>query len=46
MVIGAVVSLALLAAFWHNQMVFGVAINLALIALAVVQPGWLTERIG
>ena len=45
-IVGAVVSLALLVAFWHTQMAFGVAIDLALIALAVLRPGWLTDRVG
>ena len=45
-IVGAVVSLALLVAFWHTQMTFGVAIDLALIALAVLRPGWLTDRVG
>ena len=45
-IVGAVVSLALLVAFWRAQMAIGVAIDLTLIALAVLRPGWLTERIG
>lgn len=38
-------SLLLLAAFWDHHLVFGVAIDLVMVALAVLQPGW-TERIG
>ncbi len=45
-IVGAVLSLALLVTFWHTQMAFGVAINLTLIALAVLRPEWLTHRIG
>lgn len=44
-VAAAVTSLMLLAAFWDNPLVFGVAINLALIALAVMRPEW-TQQIG
>jgi len=45
-IVGAVVSLALLVAFWHTQMAFGFAVNLTLIALAVLRPGWLIDRVG
>jgi len=45
-IVGAVVSLALLVTFWRTQMVVGVAIDLTLLALAVLRPEWLTDRIG
>ena len=41
----SVLSLVLLAAFWNWALVFGVLIDLALIAIAVIRPGW-TEAIG
>lgn len=40
----AVTSLVLLVAFWDNHLVFGVAINLALISLVVLRPEW-TQQI-
>jgi hypothetical protein len=40
---GAVVSLLLLVVFWDTRMIYGTAINLGLIVVAVVQPG-LAER--
>lgn len=44
-VAAAATSLVLLAAFWDNRLVFGVAINVALIALVVMRPEW-TQQIG
>lgn len=44
-IIASVVSLVLLAAYWHPRLVFGVAIDLALIAVAVARPAW-TASIG
>jgi hypothetical protein len=41
----AACSLVLLAAFWDRRLVAGVAIDAAMIAVAVVQPGW-TDAIG
>ena len=38
-------SLAMLIAFWDVRLSFGIAIDLGLIALAVIRPEW-TERIG
>lgn len=38
------ISILLLGAFWHPRLVFGIAIDLALIAIAVLRPGW-TERL-
>lgn len=42
---GAVASLALLIGFWDRQLVWGVAIDSAVLVLAVWQPGWI-ERPG
>ena len=42
-IIAAGLSTALLVAYWSVQLVFGVAIDLALIAAAVVRPDWVTE---
>jgi hypothetical protein len=43
--VAAVLSLVLLIAYWDVRLVFGVILDLGLIAVAVVQPGW-TQRIG
>ena len=42
---GSVLSLLLLVAFWGWSLIFGVLINVALIAVAVIRPEW-TDRIG
>lgn len=44
-IIGSVLSLMLLVAFWSWSLVFGVLINLAIIAIAVIRPEW-TDPIG
>ena len=44
-VVAAIVSLVLLIAFWNTRLIFGVLLNVALIAVALVRPGW-TEQIG
>lgn len=44
-VAAAATSLALLVAFWHNRLVFGVTINLALLAVVVLRPEW-TQHLG
>lgn len=44
-IIASILSLALLAGFWSWSLVFGVLIDVALIAIAVSRPEW-TERIG
>ena len=44
-VAAAVTSLALLVAFWDYHLVFGIALNLALIAVVVLRPAW-TQQIG
>ena len=40
----AAMSLALLVAFWDVRLLFGVLIDVAIIVIAVVRPGW-TDRI-
>lgn len=45
-VVASVVSLALLVAFWNVQLGIGVAIDVALIVLAVARPEWVTRAIG
>jgi hypothetical protein len=44
-IVASVLSLALLVAFWNWSLVFGVLIDVALIAVAVIRPEW-TDRIG
>lgn len=44
-IIGAALSLLLLVAFWSWSLVFGVLINVAIIAIAVIRPEW-TDRLG
>lgn len=44
-IIGSALSLLLLITFWSWSLVFGVLINLAIIAIAVIRPEW-TDRIG
>jgi hypothetical protein len=44
-IVGSSLSLLLLVAFWSWSLVFGVLINVAIIAIAVVRPEW-TDRIG
>ncbi|RPI21495.1 MAG: hypothetical protein EHM57_06545 [Actinobacteria bacterium] len=36
----SILSLALLIAFWDTRLLFGVVIDLAVIVVAVVRPGW------
>jgi hypothetical protein len=43
-IIAASISLVLLFAFWNSQMIYGVAINLVLIIVAVLQPGWTSSE--
>ncbi|MGA9762933.1 MAG: hypothetical protein WBQ14_10980 [Gaiellaceae bacterium] len=45
-VVAAVLSLGLLTAFWNSQLVAGIGIDVALIALALVRPGWLEKIVG
>ena len=42
-VIAGTLSLGLLVAYWDTRLILGVAIDCALIALAVVQPAWLKD---
>jgi hypothetical protein len=44
-IIGSLLSLLLLVAFWNRSLFFGVLIDLALIAVALIRPGW-TDRVG
>lgn len=44
-IVGSALSLLLLVSFWSWSLVFGVLINLAIIAVAVIRPEW-TDRIG
>lgn len=39
-VLASTSSLLLLAAFWNSQLVFGVSIDIALIVLVLIRPGW------
>lgn len=41
----SVTSLVLLLTFWNGRLVFGVALAIALIAIAVIRPEW-TTRVG
>ena len=43
-VVAAVTSLALLFSFWDTRLIFGVALDITLIALVVMRPEW-TQRI-
>jgi hypothetical protein len=43
-IVAAVASLTLLGAFWDTQLIFGVILDIALIGLVVIRPGW-TEQI-
>ena len=42
---GSALSLVLLASFWSWSLIFGVLINVAIVAIAVIRPEW-TDRIG
>ena len=44
-IVGAVASAAVLVVFWDRQLVMGVVIDVALIVVALWQPGW-TDRFG
>lgn len=44
-IVGSLLSLALLIAFWSWSLIFGVLIDVAIIAVALIRPGW-TDRIG
>ena len=45
-IVAAGVSLALLAVFWDARLLFGVAVDLALIVVAVTRPGWADRLAG
>jgi hypothetical protein len=42
-VVAAIISAVLLVVFWDRQLVLGLAIDAALIGLALWQPGWLRQ---
>ncbi|MGD0166325.1 MAG: hypothetical protein ABSC51_03425 [Gaiellaceae bacterium] len=44
--VSALLSLGLLVAFWNAQLGAGVCIDIALIVLAVVHPGWIDKVVG
>jgi len=44
-VVAAALSLVLLVAYWDTQLVFGIAIDLALVAAAVLRPDWVERLI-
>lgn len=44
-IVASALSLALLVSFWRWSLIFGLIIDVALIALAVIRPEW-TDRIG
>jgi hypothetical protein len=44
-IVASVASLTLLGVFWNPQLILGVLLDLALLALVVLRPGW-TEQLG
>lgn len=44
-IVGSALSLLLLVAFWSWSLVFGVLINVAIVAIAVIRPEW-ADRVG
>ncbi|HEX6196557.1 MAG TPA: hypothetical protein VFZ37_11645 [Jiangellaceae bacterium] len=44
-VVAVTISLVLLIAFWNTRLIFGVLLNLVLITIVLVRPGW-TEQLG
>jgi hypothetical protein len=44
-IVASVASLTLLGVFWNTRLIVGVVLDLALIALVVLRPGW-TEQVG
>lgn len=45
-VVACLLSVALLAAFWDTVLVIGVAIDVALVVIAVARPGWADRLVG
>jgi hypothetical protein len=45
-IVGCLASMDLLAAFWDAGLVAGVAIDVALLAIAVAHPAWATRLTG
>ena len=45
-IVACLASMALLAAFWDTRLVAGIAIDVALLAIAVAHPAWATRLTG
>ena len=45
-IVAATLSLIMLVAFWNSQLFVGICIDVALIALAAIQPGWIEKIVG
>jgi hypothetical protein len=45
-IVAAALSLGLLVSFWNAQLIAGVCIDIALIALAAIHPGWIDKAVG
>jgi hypothetical protein len=45
-IVAAAPSLVLLVAFWNKQLIAGICIDLALIALAAIRPEWIEKIVG
>ena len=45
-IVSASFSLVLIVAFWSSQFFVGIGIDVALIALAAIQPGWVEKIVG
>jgi hypothetical protein len=45
-IVAAALSLVLLVAFWNSQLLFGIGLDVALIALAVLHPEWIDKVVG
>jgi hypothetical protein len=45
-IVASAISLVLLIVFWSSRLVLGVAIDLALIAIALIRPEWAERIVG
>lgn len=45
-IVSAVLSLTLLVAYWNSQLVAGICIDVAVIALAAIRPEWVEKTVG
>lgn len=45
-IVASLVSAMLLLLFWNARLVFGITIDIALVALALVRPGWMDTVVG